>query len=181
MAVYKITWREYSILQKLTIRGTELESIVENAYIERPIDGIDSNENPFVFIIVKVRHMLVIAFQSQTALAAVSGDEFAAVAKLIDGQKTMVVTVRTAAHGRIVIELQNLIDGEHICRSCLFFPVSGDQSGSERAHDAGDIRTDGMTAGDPLESTEYRVIVKGTALHDNFVAQLFRICQFDNF
>lgn len=53
MAVYKITWREYSILQKLTIRGTELESIVENAYIERPIDGIDNNENPFVFIQAK--------------------------------------------------------------------------------------------------------------------------------
>lgn len=44
MAVYKITWREYSILQKLTIRGTKLTRIVENAYIERPRDGIDTNE-----------------------------------------------------------------------------------------------------------------------------------------
>lgn len=53
MAVYKITWREYSILQKLTIRGTKLTRIVENAYIERPRDGIDTNEQPFVFIQAK--------------------------------------------------------------------------------------------------------------------------------
>ena len=68
MAVYKITWREYSILQKLTIRGTELESIVENAYIKRPKDGIDTNEQPFVFIQAKrtqvdvIMHELVLPY-----------------------------------------------------------------------------------------------------------------------
>ena len=124
--------------------------------------------------------MLVITLHAETALTSVSGDEIASVAEVIDGQKTMVVTVRTPAHGRVVIKLQNLIHGKHAGRAGFIRPFSGNQRGAESAHNAGNIRTDCMAAGDSLEGTKNSVIIKCSALYDDLIAQLFRICQLDN-
>ena len=124
--------------------------------------------------------MFMIAFQTEAALTAVAGDELAAVAKLINSQKTVVVTVRTAAHGRIVVQFQNLVHGEHGSRAGLVSTFSGDQSRAESPHDTGDVRAYRMAAGDSLKGTENCVIIKCAALHNDLAAQLFRIGQLDD-
>ena len=63
------------------------------------------------------------------------------------------------------------------CLKALFC----DQGGSEGTHDAGDIRTDGAAAGDPLKTSQYGVVVEGSALDNNVFSERFWICQFNNF
>ena len=49
--------------------------------------------------------------------------------------------------------------------------LAGDQRRAERAHDAGDIRADHAAAGDFLECAEHRVIIEGTALDHDVLAE----------
>ena len=78
----------------------------------------------------------------------------------------MVRAALAAGQGRGVCQLQNLVDREH--RSLLpLAALSGDQRRAECTHDAGDIRTDRLAAGDHLEAAKDSIIIEGTALYDN--------------
>ncbi len=56
----------------------------------------------------------------------------------------------------------------------------GDESGAEGAHDPGDVRPYGLAAGHALETAQYGVVIKRSALHDDFFAEIFRVGQFDH-
>ncbi len=49
---------------------------------------------------------------------------------------------------------------------------SGNQSGAEGSHDAGDVRANHVAAGDFLQCTQYGVVIKCAALHDDVPAKL---------
>ena len=58
-------------------------------------------------------------------------------------------------------------------------PLPGNEGRSEGAHDAGDIRTDGVAAGNLLKASEYRVVVEGSALDYHMGTQVRGLGNFD--
>ena len=126
-------------------------------------------EEEFILIFKKVRDLFFILFLAQTALAAVSADELTAAGEAIDGQTAVVSAAFTFCHRGGELKLVDLLDGEHRGFGTFHIALSCDEGGSEGSHDTGDIRTDGLAAGDLLKTSENCVVVEGTAL-DNDVA-----------
>ena len=50
--------------------------------------------------------------------------------------------------------------------------LTGNESSTESPHDSGDIRTNGLAAGNLLEASKHRIIVKRTSLHHDMVSKL---------
>ena len=121
-------------------------------------------EDPLVLVFIKVRDIVLVAFLADTALAAVAGDELAAAGKAVDGKTAVVGTALALGHGCRKFQIVDLVDRKHGSLHTLFIAFSCDESGAEGAHDARDVRADGLTAGDLLETAENGVIVKGSAL-----------------
>ena len=62
----------------------------------------------------------------------------------------------------------------------MFLPlVAGEERGAESSHQAADIGTHRFPAGNKLEGAEYRIVVKGAALHNNFFPNSSGIPQLD--
>ena len=91
----------------------------------------------------------------------------------------MIGTSAAASHTRCVFQVDDVIKGEHrCCFACI--TVTGDQCSTKSTHDAGDVRTNSLAAGNQFKASQYGIIVEGTALYNDFLAQILRICQFDN-
>ena len=86
----------------------------------------------------------------------------------------MVRTALTACELRVVLHIQDVLDGKHGGRliSTGMEAFSCDQRSTESSHDAGDIRADNLHTGDALKAAEHGIIVKGTALNHHVPAQL---------
>ncbi len=66
------------------------------------------------------------------------------------------------------MQIFDLIKGEHGGLLAVI-AFSGDQSGAESTHDAGDIGTDDLAVGYLFKAAQYGVVIEGTALdHDVF-------------
>ncbi len=51
-------------------------------------------------------------------------------------------------------------------------PLPGDEGRAEGAHDAGNVRPDGVAAGDFLKAAEHGVVVEGSALYHHVFSQI---------
>ena len=123
-------------------------------------------------IVEEVRHGVLCLLFAQPPFAAVSGDELAAAAEMVDGQTAGIRTSAAFRHGRGVLHVLDLVDGKHGRAFAVRVPLAGDEGRAEGAHDAGDVRTDGLAVRDLLETPEDRVIVESTALYDDVVSKL---------
>ena len=68
--------------------------------------------------------MFVIFLKTKTTFTTVTGNELTVVVKLINSKNTVVVTSLAAAHGSAVFQVDNLVDGEHLCISSFFLALS---------------------------------------------------------
>ena len=142
-----------------------------------------SAEQEFLLEFIEIRQVVLILLQTQSALAAVAGDELPASGEPVDGQAAVVGAALALGVVSGISQGVDLVDGQHgrLLRLSAFFVIilmealPGDQARAERTHDAGDIRTDGFTACGLLERAKYAVIVKCAALHNNVAAELGRI------
>ena len=137
-------------------------------------------KNPFIFVIEKVRDMILVLFLSKSALTAVSADVFTAAGEFVDGQTTVVGTSAAVCHGGGVLEAVDLIDGKHGGFFTLLIALPCDQSSTEGTHDPGDIRADGLAVGNLLKAAENCVIIEGTTLYNDMLAKLGSIGNLDN-
>ena len=70
-------------------------------------------KNSLIFIVEKVRDMILVLFFSKSTLTAVSTDIFTAAGEFVDGQTAVVGTSAAVCHGGGVLEAVDLIDGKH--------------------------------------------------------------------
>ena len=134
-------------------------------------------EQPVELILVEVRHIFRIFLATQTALAAVTGDKPSSAGEFVDGEKTVVGTETAACHLRFIGQFFYILFGNGSGHEALGIVLAGDQGSTEGAHDTGDIRTDGFSAGHQFEGTEYGIVIEGSALHHDLMTQLFRVGQ----
>ena len=107
-----------------------------------------------IFIIEKIRNITLCLFHAKSALAAVSGDITAAALEQVYRQDTMVDTSAAAAHGGRIDQIYDFIQRKHGSRLWMVqIPLSCDQSGAESTHNAGNIRTDGVTVCDLFKTS----------------------------
>ena len=117
---------------------------------------------------------------SQPPLATVSGNELSAAAEMIDGQTAVVGTSPAFGHSCGIFQRFNLVNGEHGCAFAVHIPLSCDQSGSESAHDTGDVRTDNLAVSDLFQASQHGVIVKGSALYHDMLSKFRRVGNLDD-
>ena len=137
-------------------------------------------KNSLIFIVEKVRDMILVLFFSKSALTAVSADVFTAAGEFVDGQTTVVGTSAAVCHGGGVLEAVDLIDGKHGSFFTLLIALPCDQSSTEGTHDPGDIRADGLAVGNLLKAAENCVIIEGTTLYNDMLAKLGSIGNLDD-
>ncbi|MNC44583.1 hypothetical protein D3C75_934950 [compost metagenome] len=58
--------------------------------------------------------------------------------------------------------------------------LPGDQGGAEGPHDAGDLRPHRLTARHPLEGAQHSIVLEGSPLNDNMLAQFLGVADLDN-
>ena len=114
----------------------------------------------------------------------------------------MVVAALAACHAGRVLEVDNVIDRKHAGlhasvsgeRNILFLTrlhrtkmfvlqlitLACDQCCAEGTHDAGDIRTGDMGVEEVLEGTEDGIVIEGTTLYDDVLAEILRIRDLDD-
>ena len=138
-------------------------------------------KNSLIFIVEKVRDMILVLFFSKSTLTAVSTDIFTAAGEFVDGQTAVVGTSAAVRHGGGVLQAVDLINGKHGSFFTLLIAFPCDQSGTEGTHDSGDIRADSLTVGNFLKTAENRVIVEGTTLYNDVFSKLGSIGNLDNF
>ena len=130
-------------------------------------------------VIKEIRNFLLLAIQTEAALTAVARDEAAAAAELVHGEHALVVTTLTARHGGLILQRDDLVERQHGGR--LVFPaLACDQGRAEGTHDAGNVGAHALTLRRALEGAEHSVIVEGTALHHNVLAEARGIGNFDD-
>ena len=138
-------------------------------------------KNSLIFIVEKVRDMILVLFFSKSTLTAVSTDIFTAAGEFVDGQTAVVGTSAAVRHGGGVLQAVDLINGKHGSFFALLIAFPCDQSGTEGTHDPGDIRADSLTVGNFLETAENRVVIEGTTLYNNVFAKLGSVGNLDHF
>ena len=88
---------------------------------------------------------------------------------MVDGQAAVIGAALAVSHFCGILQGIDLLDREHGCL-LAFIAVPGDQRGSECAHNAGDIRTNGLAVRNPLEAAQYGIVVEGPSLNNDMFA-----------
>ena len=83
-------------------------------------EGLNVKETVHL-VIKEIRNFLLLAIQTEAALAAVARDEAAAAAELVHGEHALVVTTLTARHGGLILQRNDLVERQH--GSCLVLPA----------------------------------------------------------
>ena len=129
-------------------------------------------EEPLQLVLKQVGDIVCVLLSTDAALAAVARDKLASSGKTVDGETAAVRAALTFCHACFILQIAELLVGEH----CAFLPVlvmlSGDQCRSERTHDAGDVGADRLAVRDLLKASQNGIIVERAALNDNIFAQL---------
>ena len=138
------------------------------------------SEESFVLVFKKVWNILLVFLTANTTFTTVAGNKLSAAGKTIDREKAVVGTALAARHGRFETKLVDLVDREH--RAFLSgIMISGNECGTKRTHDTGDIRTYGFAAGNALKASQYRIVIESTTLNNDFFTKIFWIRQLDHF
>ena len=145
-------------------------------------------EHPLQLVGEEVRNVLLGLGLAETPFTAVAGNEASAGTELVDGQDTVVAAALAAGHAGAVLQGNDLVQGQHaalglsliqVClRHMIAFP--GNESGAEGAHDAGDIRPHHIPIHQQLEGPQHRIIIEGTALDHDMLAQLLGVRDLDD-
>ena len=75
-------------------------------------EGLNVKETVHL-VIKEIRNFLLLAIQTEAALAAVARDEAAAAAELVHGEHALVVTTLTARHGGLILQRNDLVERQH--------------------------------------------------------------------
>src|SRR5699024_4067238 len=129
-------------------------------------------EKLLVFIVEQVRNIVLVLLLADTALAAVAADVLASAGETVDDQTAVVGTSLAVCHGGGVLERVDLLDRKHRRLLVRVIALARDQSRSERAHDAGDVRTDRLAVRNLLKAAQNRVVIESSALHNDVASQL---------
>ena len=138
-------------------------------------------EETLVLIGEQVRNARAFLLLAQALFTAVSADIATTAREMVDGQTAGVGTAAAARHGRLVFEIDDVVEREHGGLRAFHIALAGNECRAERAHDAGDVRTHGLAAGDALEAAEHGVVIERTTLNDDVFTQILRIGQLDHF
>ena len=134
-------------------------------------------EDAFLLIGKQIRDILPGLLFSKAAFTAVPGDEFSAVAKVIDREDAVVIAVRAAPHGGLKVEGEDLIEGQHdgggalevLSGRCKFVgemvPLFCDERCAEGTHDAGDVGAYDRCSQKVLNGSQNGVVVERAALN----------------
>ena len=128
-----------------------------------------------VFLFEEVGGLGFLLFVASTLLAAVTGNETPAAAKIVDGELAVVGATAAAdmllRHGE-VRDVLGRKDGRGAVGAGA---IVGEQGRTVGAHAAGDVGTHGMHAGELLERAQRGVGHKGAALDDHLAADLLGV------
>ena len=138
-------------------------------------------KDPLIFIVKKVRDMILVLLFSKAAFAAVSADVFTSAGEFVDGQTAVVGTSAAVCHGGSVLQAVDLIDGKHGSFFTFLIAFPCDQGCTEGTHDSCDIRADSLAVGNFLKTSKNRIIVESTTLYNNVLAKFGSIGNLDNF
>ncbi len=134
-----------------------------------------------VFVIVKVGDSGPDFFFTFAPLAAVAGIIGLAAGKTCDGYQAVVAAIGAAAIGRFGTEAVQIGGADKRGRAAWHVTLFGDQRRSVGAHYPGDIRPDHLAADRLFKGAENGVIVKRSALYDDFLAQVGGVFDPDHF
>ena len=124
--------------------------------------------------------MIFVLFLTDTAFTAVTAYILATAGELVDSQTAVIGTSTTVCHRSCIFQLVDFINGEHSSFCTFLMALAGDQCGTEGTHDSGNIRTDGFAACNLFEASQNCIIVEGTTLYNDMLAQFGSIRNLDN-
>ena len=113
-------------------------------------------------------------------LATVTGDKPVSAAKVVDGKHAAVRADAAVRVGKLdlqVIDGLTVKQGGYAVDTCA---IAGEKSGAVGTHDACDIRTDDVSAGEQLKSTERCVGHEGAALNNAVLANLAEVAELND-
>ena len=113
-------------------------------------------------------------------LATVTGDKPVAAAKVVDSKHAAVRADAAVRVGKLDLQV---VDGLAVKQSGYTVntcAVAGEKSSAVGAHDACNIRTDDVSAGEQLKSAERCVGHEGTALNNAVLANLTEVAKLDD-
>ncbi len=133
-----------------------------------------------VLLFEEVGRLGLLLFVAGTLLAAVTGNEAPAAAKIVDGELAVVGATAAAdmllRHG----EVRNVLGRKDGRGAVGAGAIAGEQGRTVGAHAAGDVGTHGMNAGELLKRAQCGVGHKGATLDDHLAADLLGIAQLNN-
>ena len=133
-----------------------------------------------VFLFKEVGGLGLLLFVAGTLLAAVTGNEAPAAAKIVDGELAVVGATAAAdvflRHG----EVRDVLGGKNGRGAVGAGAIAGEQGRTVGAHAAGDVGTHGMNAGELLKRAQRGIGHKGAALDDHLAADLLGVAQLND-
>ena len=133
-----------------------------------------------VFLFEEVGGLGLLLFVAGTLLAAVTGNEAPAAAKVVDGELAVVGTATAAdmllRHGE-VRDILSRKDGRGAVGAGA---IAGEQGRTVGAHAAGDVGAHGMNARELLKRAQRGIGHKGAALDDHLAADLLGVAQLND-
>ena len=136
-------------------------------------------KDPLPLISYHIGSLLSPAHIACALLTAVSADVLSAAGEFVDGQHTVVAAAAAADRLRGIGQPLHFFQRKHDA----FLPVivvPGYQSRAKSAHQAGNVRTSGVDSGNFLKSPKHSLIMEGTALNHDMLAQILRTGQLDD-
>ena len=133
-----------------------------------------------VLLFEEVGRLGLLLFVAGTLLAAVTGNEAPAAAKVVDGELAVVGAAAAAdmllRHG----EVRDVLGRKNGRGAVGAGAIAGEQGRTIGAHAAGDVGTHGMNAGELLKRAQRGVGHKGAALNDHLAADLLGVAQLND-
>ena len=133
-----------------------------------------------VFLFEEVGGLGLLLFVAGTLLAAVTGNEAPAAAKIVDGELAVVGAAAAAdvflRHG----EVRDVLGGKNGRSAVGAGAIAGEQGRTVGAHAAGDVGTHGMNAGELLKRAQRGIGHKGAALDDHLAADFLGVAQLND-
>ena len=133
-----------------------------------------------VFLFEEVGGLGLLLFVTGTLLAAVTGNEAPAAAKVVDGELAVVGAAAAAdmllRHG----EVRDVLGRKNGRGAVGAGAIAGEQGRTVGTHAAGDVGAHGMNAGELLKRAQRGVGHKGAALDDHLAADLLGVAQLND-
>ncbi len=128
-------------------------------------------EVTFQLIVEEVGRAVLFFGLAKPPLAAVAGNVLTAAGKFVDGQPAVVGAALTFGHAGLKLQICDLLQIQHGGLISIPKMSSGNQRCAESAHNARDIGTDCLTAGDLFKASKNRVVVESASLYHNVLSE----------